>query len=64
MCAGCFQNKVQYDRRIEHLLELYALQKAGYPFGKDDLPYTVWLQLYEIGNFYELKRLEASVPHG
>ena len=45
-CKNC-EKKKHRDLHpwTAHLLKLRRLQKAGYPFGKNDLDYEEWLDL-------------------
>ena len=53
-CAVCESNR-EYEPStwFTHINWLYRLQRAGYPFGTDDLDIEEWLALSEIRDAME-----------
>jgi hypothetical protein len=55
-CENCEKKKRrEIHPWTNHLLYLRRLQKAGYPFGKNDLSFEEWLHLGLINEFLDHK---------
>lgn len=42
---------------VNHLMELHLLKQAGFPFGADDLPLSMWQDLGVLAGILESKRV-------
>lgn len=57
-CAGCIKKDVGLDEYFIRLYDLLKLQKAGYPFGKNDLSLETWEELGMLKEAITEKQIE------